>query len=495
MAGRSRKNLMLGLAFLTPNILGFLAFTLIPLVLSLVLAFSNWDLTQHNMFKDSRIRMVGLDNFTRLLSDADFYRYLGNTLFLMIGIPFGIAGSLLLATLLSRDLGRRRRRLFAWLLTSAVLVAACALLVVVGLGGSAMAILLTGLAGMLLVGGIVGGSAIYRTLFFLPSFTAGVAVYILWKKLYNPNNGPVNYALAGPLGGLTALVAATPGWVLAAGMWLLAALSAWLVFWGLGKLRRMWVDGDLGSPAALPPVAMILLPIVLVQGWLPGGYVSVALAVAVAAGLAWRITRAAKGRDFVAPAGTGFGTAAMLAIGLMVFQFVLLGLAKVVGSLPGMVAAAGPSGLESPKWLTDIHWAKPAIMIMGFWAAIGSRNMLLYLAGISNVPQSLYEAADIDGASPMQRFWNVTWPQLAPTTFFIVVMSVIGGLQGGFEMARTMTGGGPAGATTTLSYFIYNEGFETGRLGFSSAVAWTLFALVFVVTMINWKFGNRYVND
>jgi len=89
----------------------------------------------------------------------------------------------------------------------------------------------------------------------------------------------------------------------------------------------------------------------------------------------------------------------------------------------------------------------------------------------------------------------VTWPQLAPTTFFIVVMATIYGLQGGFEMARTMTEGGPAGATTTLSYFIYTEGFETGRLGFASAVAWALFVLVFAITLFNWTFGNRYTND
>jgi multiple sugar transport system permease protein len=157
--------------------------------------------------------------------------------------------------------------------------------------------------------------------------------------------------------------------------------------------------------------------------------------------------------------------------------------------------AAHPNGLEPPKWLNDVNWAKPSIMIMSFWGAVGSNNMLLYLAALTNVPQELYEAADIDGASRFQKFWNVTWPQLAPTTFFIVVMGVIHGLQGGFEMARVMTQGGPAGQTTTLAYFIYTEGFETGRLGFSSAVAWTLFLMVLLVTLFNWKFGNKYVND
>ena len=98
----------------------------------------------------------------------------------------------------------------------------------------------------------------------------------------------------------------------------------------------------------------------------------------------------------------------------------------------------------------------------------------------------------IDGAKGFTRFWNVTWPQLAPVTFFIFVMAMIGGLQGGFEMAKTMTEGGPAGATTTLAYFIFSEGFETGRLGFASAVAWAMFALVFAITLFNWKFGGRY---
>ena len=89
----------------------------------------------------------------------------------------------------------------------------------------------------------------------------------------------------------------------------------------------------------------------------------------------------------------------------------------------------------------------------------------------------------------------MTWPQLAPVTFFIVVMSVIHGLQGGFEMARAMTQGGPAGSTTTLSYFVYIEGFESGRLGYASAVVWVLFAMVMTMTLLNFKFGNRNVND
>lgn len=138
--------------------------------------------------------------------------------------------------------------------------------------------------------------------------------------------------------------------------------------------------------------------------------------------------------------------------------------------------------------------AREAIMFMGIWTGIGGNNMLLYLAGISNIPLELYEAADIDGAGKWAKFRHVTWPQLAPTTFFIVVMSTIGGLQGGFEQARVMTQGGPAGITTTLSYYIYTVAFEQLKLGYASAVAWVLFVIIFALTLLNWKYGNRHVN-
>jgi len=138
--------------------------------------------------------------------------------------------------------------------------------------------------------------------------------------------------------------------------------------------------------------------------------------------------------------------------------------------------------------------ARDAIVIMGIWATVGGNNMLLYLAGLSNVPQDLYEAAMIDGAGRWRTFWNVSWPQLAPTTFFILIMSVIGGLQGGFEQARVMTEGRPADTTVTLGYYIFREGFEEFRLGYASAVAWMLFLMIFVTTLVNWRFGSRQIN-
>jgi multiple sugar transport system permease protein len=182
----------------------------------------------------------------------------------------------------------------------------------------------------------------------------------------------------------------------------------------------------------------------------------------------------------------------MLALGAIAAGgLILFGIAYVLVRLPGWAA----DGLEGPRRLNDVDWAKPGIMIMGLWAAVGSNNMLLYIAGISNIPPELYEAAEVDGAGGWARFWNVTWPQLAPTTFFIVIMSFIGGLQGGFEVARTMTGGGPFGSTTTLAYYVYSQGFEAGRLGYASAIAWVMFAMIFVLTVLNYRFGSRYINE
>jgi len=151
-------------------------------------------------------------------------------------------------------------------------------------------------------------------------------------------------------------------------------------------------------------------------------------------------------------------------------------------------------GIAGPEWLQSVTWAKPALMFMGFWTVVGGYNMILYLAALQGVPPELYEAADIDGANGWQKFWAITWPMVSPTTFFIFTMSLIGGLQGGFEQAFVMTRGGPAGATTTVSYYIYNHAFVWNHMGYAAAIAWVLFAAVFVMTLLNWRFGGRVVH-
>jgi multiple sugar transport system permease protein len=488
---RNTQHTIAAAGFLLPNILGFLCLTVFPLVLSLFMAFTNWDLTLHNIFRDAPLKFVGLENFQRMFTEPDFWRFLGNTLFMMIRIPFSIAGSLLLAVLLTRKLRLGQGRTLLWVLViPAITAAGIFLMSVSGFGMTGMTMLLLMLAAGILAGGLAGGAVLYRTLFFLPSFTAGAAVFILWTKLYNPNTGPINLALQGPLQSLTYAVRSSSPWVTQAiGVIFLGlmVLIAWLVF---SKLRKQWLDGDVGLAACILPTILILLPAWTGFSVLGGGFHWIMLAVPTAL-LAQTIWMRGP-RPFRCSSSTGSGSAFMLAGGAMVGMWFLLGLGMVA---LGLLARARQGVIEPPLWLADYHWAKPAIMLMGFWITLGSNNMLLYIAGLSNIPPELYEAADIDGAGPLDRFWNVTWPQLAPTTFFIVIMSVIIGLKSGFEQARVMTNGGPDGATTTMSYYIYTEGFEIGRLGYASCVAWTLFLMIFSVTLFNWKFGNRYVNE
>lgn len=430
---KQSRALALGLAFLAPNIAGFLLFTFLPLVSSLFMAFTNWDLRYHNLFNQGSIAFLGLDNFKRLLAHPDFWQYFGNTLFLMIGIPFSIAASLGAALLLHRQPRRNRTRSLGISLAGIVLGVACIGLAMVNGQSLAFAILLGGVFTMLMVGGAFGGGTFYRTLYYLPNFTAGVATYLMWKKMYDPRSGPINAFLQPVLDQLSSLATILPS---ESPHWL-------LILFRLGAIGSLFFGGR--------AVARFFL------------------------------------RERSYPFHThlkrkvAFRSVALLAVSWSLWQG---------GSFGRDMLHHAAEGLAAPEWLSDTSWAKPAIMLMSFWAAIGSNNMLLYLAGLSNIPEDLHEAASIDGANAFQQFCHVTWPQLAPITFFIVIMSVISGLQGGFEMARTMTQGGPGGATTTLSYFIYNEGFETGRLGYASAIAWTLFLFVLVATLFNWKFAK-----
>ncbi|MDI6784729.1 MAG: sugar ABC transporter permease [bacterium] len=318
---RKVKEAVSGYAFILPNIIGFLVFTSLPVLASFLLSFTQWDLLGAREW-------VGLKNFYNLLwftippgsvqhwydyllfwkvfepLDAQFWKFLGNTLFFMFGIPLSMAGSLALALALNQK---------------------------------------------------IRGRVIFRTIYFLPTITAGIATYLLWRWLYNADFGLIN-----------------------------AFISKF-------------------------------------------------------------------------------------------------------GQLIGMQ-------LTGPEWLASTAWAKPALMLMFFWAGVGGVNMILYLAGLQNVPSHLYEAADIDGASSWQQFRHITWPMLTPTTFFIFTMSLIGGFQGGFDAAYVMTGGGPAGATTTLSYYIYNNAFVWFKMGYAASIAWVLFFLVFIATILNWKYGGKRVH-
>jgi len=152
-------------------------------------------------------------------------------------------------------------------------------------------------------------------------------------------------------------------------------------------------------------------------------------------------------------------------------------------------------GLPGPNWLGDPAWAKPALIIMGLWIGVGGYNCVLYLAGLQNIPRELYEAASLDGAGFWQKLRYITWPQLAPTTFFILVMSVISGLQGHFVTIHVMTGGGPASSTTTFLYYIYQNAFQWHQMGYACALAVVLFVLILGFTLLQWKYGGQAVRQ
>ncbi len=144
-----------------------------------------------------------------------------------------------------------------------------------------------------------------------------------------------------------------------------------------------------------------------------------------------------------------------------------------------------------PRWLGNPNLAKPAIIIANIWHGSGQR-MILYLAALQGIPKSYYEAAEIDGASGWQKFIYITLPQLSFINFFIVIMGVINGFRA-FGVQYVMTEGGPAGATTTIVYYIYNNAFRWFRMGYASAISWVLFILMFIFTIIQWKYKKGEV--
>lgn len=278
------------LLFLLPNLLGFLFFSLGPVLASLGLSLYSWDLLSTPVF-------VGLANFRALLTDPDFWAALQHTFTFIIGyIPLVTALGLGIALALNQPLK---------------------------------------------------GLAFYRTAFFLPVVSSWVAVALIWKWLFNPVYGVVNYLLS-------------------------------LV------------------------------------------------------------------------------------------------------------------GITGPAWLFDEHWAMPAIILASVWKDLGF-VAVLYLAGLQGIPDDYYEAASLDGATPWQKFWRLTVPLLTPTTFFVLIISLINSFQV-FDQVFIMTGGGPAGATTVLVEQIYNHAFRYGKMGYASAMSWALFALVFAATLIQMRFQRRWVH-
>ncbi|RYG47207.1 sugar ABC transporter permease [bacterium] len=151
--------------------------------------------------------------------------------------------------------------------------------------------------------------------------------------------------------------------------------------------------------------------------------------------------------------------------------------------------------LPAPGWLTAEAWAKPALILMGVWGA-GS-GMILWLAGLKGVPASLYEAAELDGAGPVRSFFGVTLPMLSPILFFNVVMGFIGAIQE-FDRVYIMAGDGGNGPSDSLlvpAKYLFTNAFGYFKMGYASALAWTLFAVILLITLIQFRLAPRWVHE
>ncbi|KUO76440.1 MAG: sugar ABC transporter permease [Clostridia bacterium BRH_c25] len=148
--------------------------------------------------------------------------------------------------------------------------------------------------------------------------------------------------------------------------------------------------------------------------------------------------------------------------------------------------------VHPPAWLSSSKWSLSAVIIMSVWGQIGF-FMIIFIAGLKNIPRELYEAARIDGANSWQSFWRITLPLLSPTTFFVVIMCIINSFQV-FEQAFIMTQGGPNFSTTTAVLYIYNTGFKFHKMGYASSIGWVLFLCIFVVTLIQMRLQKKWVH-
>ncbi|NHA69811.1 sugar ABC transporter permease [Phycicoccus sp. CMS6Z-2] len=152
----------------------------------------------------------------------------------------------------------------------------------------------------------------------------------------------------------------------------------------------------------------------------------------------------------------------------------------------------GAVGLPQPGWWTDPTWALPAVILSSAWKDLGF-VMVIMLAGLQAIPADVLEAARADGANAWQRFWRITLPLLSPSTFFVVVISLINGFQV-FDQVYVMTGGGPSGASQVVVGQIYDLTFRYGRAGEASALSWLLFAVILLITAVQIRGQKRWVH-
>lgn len=147
-------------------------------------------------------------------------------------------------------------------------------------------------------------------------------------------------------------------------------------------------------------------------------------------------------------------------------------------------------GIPGPAWLSDTRYVLAAFVIMSLWGVGGS--MVIYLAGLQGVPTDLYEAAEVDGANSLTRFWYITLPMISPVIFFNLVMSIIAALQI-FNQAYIMTQGGPQNASMFMMLYLYFNAFEYFKMGYASALAWLIFFYILALTLLVFRSSSHWV--
>ena len=310
------KDLLQALAYIAPAGAVILVFRVIPIVAAFGVSF-------YYVMMGKIVGFAGLSQYAMLFRDSEFWNSLINTVYFVIGtVPVSLFASLLIAIMLNQK---------------------------------------------------IKALGLYRTIYFLPVVTSMVAIAMVWKWLYQPRFGLLNYILG--------LVGAHP---------------------------VLWLEEPRGIFALM----------------------------------------------------------------------------------------AGSVGLKLPAWLAGPSLALVAITLTNLWRGIGY-NVVIFLAGLQNIPGEYYEAAKIDGAGRVQTFWKVTWPLISPTTFYVLIMTTIVSFQV-FTLVYLMTGpptGGPLGTTKVLVYYIFQKGFESGGdMGYASCVALVLFVIVLGLTLVQRKLIEKRVH-
>ncbi len=246
-------------------------------------------------------------------------------------------------------------------------------------------------------------------------------------------------------------------------------------FVGLANYQRAWADPDVAKSLANTAYYSFL---------------SVPLGLATALGLAVLLNQPLKGVSvfrtiFYMPSVIGGVATIMMWLWVFNPDYGLLNAALRAG-----LRLIGVSHADLPKWIFDERWAKPSFILMSLWG-VGA-SMLIFLAALQNVPETLYEAAELDGAGAWQKFLHVTVPQISPAIFFNLVMGVIGSFQV-FTQAFLMTNGGPNKATLFYVLYLYNKAFQDFELGYASALAWILFAIIMAFTLLVVRSGKFWV--